>query len=278
MKKHILLRNGFVASAVLFATFSAYTFSSQAPQNRNGSPASNGVTCANSSCHNGPGNTGQMVTITSDIPAAGFLANTEYTITVTGDWSSAMGSNTSGFEASVESNNGFEGTLSTGGASNVKTVGVGNYMSHNNEQAFSGGSTTWTFKWNSGNAPDGTSVYAAINFANGDGNRGGDVIVASSLQLMKAQNISIEEQSISDLKTYPNPASEELNISFTNGGDTYSEIALYDLQGRLAKTLFTGKISGDFNKKYSTTDLSSGIYILKIKSNEGFNHERIIVQ
>lgn len=277
MKKHLLLRNGFVASAILFATISAHTFSSQAPPNRNGSPASNGVSCANSSCHSGPGTSGQTVTITSDIPASGFEANTDYNITVTGSLGGATAS-TSGFEASAESGSGFEGSISTGGASNVKIVGMGNFASHNGDQAFSGGTSAWSFKWNSGMAPDGTTIYAAVNFANGDGGTSGDVVLTKSIQLTKSQNISIEENSVANLNVFPNPTSGELNVTFTNNGISESNIVVYDMQGRLVKELFNGKIAGEFINTYTTSDLSPGMYILNIQNEKGFKQERIIVQ
>lgn len=277
MKKQILIRNGFVASAILFATISAHTFSSQAPPNRNGSLSSNGVSCANPSCHSGSGS-GQTVTITSDIPATGFQENTDYTFTVTGDWSSAMNANTSGFEASVESASGFEGTLSTGGNSNVKLVGMGNFASHNGDQGFTSGITEWSFSWNSGMAPDGTSVYAVINFANGDGGTSGDNVLTKSLQLTKAQNISIEENSIANLKTFPNPSSGVLNVSFMNKGITDNSLILYDMQGRVVKELYRGTVSGEFNESYSVLDLNAGIYILNIQNDKGFKQEQVIVQ
>jgi hypothetical protein len=277
MKKHLLLRNGFVASAILFASISAHTFSSQAPPNRNGSPASNGVTCANSSCHSGS-SSGQIITITSDIPTSGFEENTDYTFTVTGDWSAATGANTSGFEASLESTSGFEGTLSSGGNSNVKLVGMGNFASHNGDQGFTSGMTEWSFNWNSGMAPDGTSVYAVINFANGDGGTSGDNVLTKSLQLTKAQNISIGENSIANLKTFPNPTTDVLNISFSNEGISDNSLKLYDMQGRLVKDLYSGKITGEFNESFIISDLSPGIYILNIQNEKGFIQERIIVQ
>ena len=276
MKKHLLIRNGFVASAVLVATISAHTFSSQAPPNRNGGPASNSVTCANPSCHSGPSVSSQTVSITSDIPASGFQANTDYNITVTGNLGGASAS-TSGFEASAESSSGFEGMISAGSASNVKTVGMGNFASHDGDQPFTAGESSWTFVWNSGMAPDGTTVYAVVNFANGNGTTSGDVVLTKSMQLMKSQNISIDEKSIANLKTFPNPASDILTISFTNGVPN-NTLELYDMQGRLVKELFSGKIAGEFSESYSVSDLSPGIYILNIQNEKGFKQERIIVQ
>ena len=274
MKKHLLIRNGFVASAVLFATISAYTSSSQAPPNRNGSPSSNNMTCG--VCHSGPSVSSQTVSITSDIPASGFQANTDYNITVTGNLGGASAS-TSGFEASAESSSGFEGMISAGSASNVKTVGMGNFASHDGDQPFTAGESSWTFVWNSGMAPDGTTVYAVVNFANGNGTTSGDVVLTKSMQLMKSQNISIDEKSIANLKTFPNPASDILTISFTNGVPN-NTLELYDMQGRLVKELFSGKIAGEFSESYSVSDLSPGIYILNIQNEKGFKQERIIVQ
>ena len=135
MKKNLLIRNGFVVSAIVFATFSAHTFQSQAPASRNGSPASNGNTCAVSGCHSGPNATDQTITITTDIPATGFLSNTDYNITIEGNKGTSSAT-TSGFEASFEAAGNFEGTISTASNPNVKTVGAGNFMTHNGKKSF----------------------------------------------------------------------------------------------------------------------------------------------
>lgn len=268
---------GIAAVAILLATLSAHTFSSQGPPNRNGSPASNNITCANASCHNGSGS-GQTITITSNIPATGFQENTDYTFTVTGDWSTAVNANTSGFQASVESTSGFEGTLSTGGNANVKLVGMGNFATHNGDQGFTAGISEWTFGWNSGTAQDGSSVYAVINFANGNGGTSGDHVLTKTLQLSKAQNIAIQENTITKLKTFPNPTSGVLNVSFMNSGSSENSLILYDLQGRLVKVLFQGTSSGEFNETYSVSDLNAGIYVLIIQNEKGFKREQIIVK
>lgn len=278
MKKHVLLRNGIVASAMLFASISAYTSSSQSPANRSGSPASNSATCASSGCHSGPSASDQSIIISTDIPATGFKSNTDYTITITGDRGTASAAR-AGFTASVETNSGFEGMISTGGSSGVTTVGLGNFASHAGTQSFSGSTVSWSFTWNSGNAPDGTTIYTAVNFANGNGTTSGDVILSETLQLMKDQNnVSIAENNITDMKVFPNPAQEELNISFTNNGVSENTILLIDLQGRVVKTLAKSNMSGVFNKTYSINDLSAGLYILTIQNDKGVIQERITVQ
>ena len=194
MTSKLLTKSSLVASAIVLASFNAFTWSSQAPANANGSPASNGNTCANPNCHSGPAVSDQTVSISTNIPASGFVGNTDYTITVTADRGMSTAS-TSGFSVSVESGAGSEGTLSLGANNNVTLTGMNEFATHNSDQAFSGGQSVWTFNWNSGsNTPDGTIIYTAVNFANNNGMASGDVIVTETLTLTKdGGNISVAE-------------------------------------------------------------------------------------
>jgi len=60
---------------------------------------------------------------------------------------------------------------------------------------------------------------------------------------------------------YPNPTADELNITATNGLE-FNEIAVFDLTGRKVKS-FTN------NTKINVSDLSTGTYLIEIKTNEG---------
>ncbi len=173
--------------SVLFATIGAslisyqgFTNSSGAPSGRTGSPQSSS-TCATAGCHTSGSITNQTVSITTTIPASGYQANTNYTVTVTANDGSS-GAGTIGFQASVEDAMGHVGTLSspsTGAQIN------GSYATH----TFSGNSSsmgvnTWTFTWNPGaNPPANATVYTAINFANGNGGTSGDNIATQTLAL-----------------------------------------------------------------------------------------------
>ena len=53
--------------------------------------------------------------------------------------------------------------------------------------------------------------------------------------------------------------------------DNYT-IELYDLKGVNLKEIFRGNLDlGDSNINYHTENLSSGVYIIKISSNNGIN-------
>lgn len=207
MKKNVLL---LTAAFSLFFAFRAITNSSGAPAGSAGSPASNG-TCGRAGCHNGPSQSTETVTINTDIPTNGFEENTTYNINVTAnDGGRAL--SRIGFQAGVEDGNGAAGTINVTDAN--RTRKAGSFITH----TFTGinasnGGNSWTFEWNSGNAPDGSTVYTAVNFADGTGGTSGDVIVTRSLSLTKNNSIGIAEASKTALHLYPNPAKHQLTVA-----------------------------------------------------------------
>ena len=238
----------------LFISFKAITNSSGSPAGRSGSPASAG-TCAAAGCHNGPSVTSETVTISTDIPPSGFIENQDYTITITAN---DGGRNLSrmGFQASVESAVGFEGTLTVSGGE-VKTVGAGKYVTHTSRGiSASGGSRAWSFVWNSGTAPDQTLVYAAVNFANSNGTTSGDVIQTQQLVLSKDLGVSIGEAELSPVSCYPNPAGDY--IRFEGFEKLEGEVRIVDLKGQLIRVIPREHLSD----KVSVANIRDGVYVI----------------
>jgi hypothetical protein len=83
-------------------------------------------------------------------------------------------------------------------------------------------------------------------------------------------NINSIEQTSSVL--WPNPVENTLNITLNiKYLDNYT-IELYDLKGVNLKEIFRGTLDlGDSNIFYSTDNLSSGVYLIKISSDSGNN-------
>ena len=182
--------------ATLLIGYQGFTNSSGSPTGRSGSPASNGNTCSTGGCHSAGTVSNQSITIGSNIPAAGYQANTTYTFTVTVDNGTSMNS-TVGFNASVEDAAGHVGTISNAGTG--AQITGSNYVTH----TFSGrtatmGSRSWTFDWTPGSNPTANAtVYVAVNFANGNGGTSGDVITSTSM--MFSQAVSIPSYTISQI-------------------------------------------------------------------------------
>lgn len=244
---------GLTALFTIAISFDAITNGSGAPGGRSGSPASIG-SCASAGCHTGPAITTETVSITSDIPATGFLENTDYNITITAD---AGGRNISrmGFQASVESAAGAEGSLSAP-ASDVQLV-AGNFVTHTfSGTSASGGNRSWTFVWNSGSAPDQTRVYAAVNFANNNGSTNGDAILTQQLALSKDITVSIAEETLQPAGVYPNPAREHFSVQ---GIDRITgHLRIFDLQGKLMREFERA----DLMDRVSLDGIQPGVYVI----------------
>ena len=85
-----------------------------------------------------------------------------------------------------------------------------------------------------------------------------------TVEVMKSLNeVGLPEQSVLKYKTYPNPVSGSLTIEFTRplNGTYY----LYDVTGRLVRS---ERFAESAFVVFSTSDLSSGSYILRVESDQ----------
>ena len=95
-----------------------------------------------------------------------------------------------------------------------------------------------------------------------------------TVEVMKSLNeVGLSEQSTLKYKTYPNPVSGSLTIEFTRplNGTYY----LYDVTGRLVRS---ERFAESAFAIFSTSDLSSGSYILKVKSDESVTSSIVFKQ
>lgn len=272
MKKNYLVVI-FTSAICLFMGNHAITNSTGAPQGSSGSPASNGNTCARAGCHNGPAVSSETITITTDIPAAGFLENSTYTVGITADAGSRT-VNRMGFQASVEdaSGSGFAGTISVSNSNDTRKSG--NYITHQfTGTTPSNGSKTWSFEWNSGTAADQATIYAAVNFANNDGGTAGDVIATETLVLNKQMNVGLSAQSINRLSMYPNPVQDKAVLA--SAERVSGELQIFDLQGKLQLTVDASEKLDDSHWQLNLEGLKAGVYLLKAKDGATIKFEKL---
>jgi hypothetical protein len=70
-------------------------------------------------------------------------------------------------------------------------------------------------------------------------------------------------------QNYPNPFSQETSFNFRIPKESEIQISLYDLSGKLVKTLIGGRISeGEHTIHSNAQDLVSGTYILRLESGD----------
>ncbi len=86
--------------------------------------------------------------------------------------------------------------------------------------------------------------------------------------------VSVEENEILPTsfnleQNYPNPFNPTTNISFTIPQAGYAKLVIYDVLGREVAVLIDGQLNaGNHNFVFNATDLSTGIYLYKLTTNE----------
>ncbi len=264
MKKNYLVYSLSMALSI-FIVNDAFTNSSGAPTGSSGGPNGNNNTCARSGCHNGPSASSQSISISSNIPSAGFKEDSVYQITVTAN-NGGAGTNEIGFSASVESAMGFAGSIVISDPSNTRKTG--SYITHTTAgKNGANGSNTWVFDWDAGQAPDQSTVYVAVNFSNNTGTTSGDIIATQNLTLSKANSIGIDELKTAELSIYPNPVKEGFTLKANT--DLKAPFTLKDLSGKTIMNLGKGERLGENHFSFELGDLAKGTYILS--DSQGFS-------
>lgn len=87
---------------------------------------------------------------------------------------------------------------------------------------------------------------------------------------------SSDKFELADLKVYPNPAKDLLNIEFTSETTGKTKFDIFNLNGRLIKTV--NLESTDNHYQINIQDLASGAYILIINNEGGSNSHKFIKQ
>lgn len=71
---------------------------------------------------------------------------------------------------------------------------------------------------------------------------------------------------MSNITLYPNPFTENLNISFNSINNEKIEIRLYDITGKLILNKDYSISTGNNSINVNTTDLSGGVYVINIQN------------
>jgi hypothetical protein len=89
----------------------------------------------------------------------------------------------------------------------------------------------------------------------------------------------IEEDVYPSLITiYPNPVSTSTTISFSLEQSQRVSLSVFDLNGRLVKTLADGEMKeGEHTIEWNASDLNAGIYFLQFQSGEFSKMEKLVV-
>lgn len=80
-------------------------------------------------------------------------------------------------------------------------------------------------------------------------------------------NLSTSDIELTDFKIYPNPTTNVLNIAFTTNDTNNVTFTIFDVNGRLIKTI-QQQNAAVVNQQINVEDLTTGTYILVVKTNK----------
>lgn len=290
MKKIII--TSILAAFVILCSTAFITLSSTGIAGYAGSPGEG--TCNN--CHAGGTSASSGITITSE-PSFSVNGNAQneyipdsiYQITIE---VAADGFNRFGFASQIlNAGNANAGSLSDAGAGVKFLNGFnGRRSAVHTVSNVSATSATFTYKWK---APSGgaATIYAIGNAVNGNGNTGGDFVVAPvSLALVAAptptvpvdtnSTVGIENNGVkylSQMSVYPNPARELTTVSYYLKYPMRVTIELVDIKGVPVKLLYEQQAEpGQQAHFLNLSGVASGIYFIRISSDAGKIRQKLI--
>ena len=160
--------------------------------------------------------------------------------------------------------------------------GVGS-ITATTQRAFSGGSGTLDVLVNEvfvGTIPYGTDAQTStISNINFNGNvqilisknaTSGDRVTIDDLSWTCFPSLSVADETLEELKIYPNPAKDQLNINLVQ--DIETTIEIYDILG---KRVFTSKINE--STSINVSSLKSGLYLLKFIENGKITTKKLFI-
>lgn len=193
MKKQILrhLLKPLFVTVLVSTSYYSFTNGGGAPAGNTNAPGD--ASCAQSSCHGGSvitsGTNWNNFTITTNIPANGYVPGTSYTVTIS---HAVAGINKWGFQFVALNASTFSqaGSLTAGTGMQSTLSGGKTYLTHNSAGTAGTGSKSWSFTWTAPNPGVGqVSFYATVNAANGDNGSGGDQIYGKSITVAEFSNL-----------------------------------------------------------------------------------------
>ncbi len=244
--------------------------SNGAPAGRTGSEASNNLTCAAAGCHSGPApGTNHQMTILTNIPIDGYEPGFTYAIDI--DLEDTQ--NTAplcGFSASVEDGSGNHvGTLVLSDQASTALNGQGRFVTHRTaSNTLPNAGRRYSFQWTapSSNAPSQVKIYAAGNFANGNGNTSGDAIRAISSSFVLNPGIGLDESLLSST-VYPNPSKGSFTASDSRMVPGAVRLQLFDLSGKKVFDRLDRLTSAVEGVRVEAYELPRGMYVLEVEQN-----------
>ncbi len=267
---------------------------------------SNPAGCSNGGCHG----TSTAITVAIELDSAGtptthYKGGITYTVKLSGTntgttslpkFGFQMGSIKGSVAVTTPVNAGTWSTTCPAGThyaapqANNFVVGVVEQTSAITATTGTGGSgTTYvkSFSWTAPTSGTGTiSFWAVLNAVNGDGGTNGDQwntkhVVINEWGGNTTTGIVNTENTASDFKLslFPNPATENIHLTYSLSKQSAVSVKMFDLNGRLVADLLDETQSeGGQNLDAGVSNLSKGIYFVVLNADGSKTAKRLVIQ
>ncbi len=247
-------------------------------------------TCSQSGCHgagNGNSSTGGLIdnagpgniTITStpSMPGNTYVPGTVYQMSITVN---ETGKTIFGFVAQMLDNSGSTnlavnntaGTLTATDAIHTHTAaafGTGRKdVTHSVNGGLSTNTATFVYGWTAP-ATGTVNIYTSATACNHDGLASAlDNCYNKHVVIVPATTTGIEKNlTQNSVHLFPNPAGSDFSLSFNTKTEEVYTVAIYSLGGKIIKDFgLTNPTTGTFNQSFNISELSAGIYLVKLSS------------
>jgi hypothetical protein len=218
--------------------------------------------------------------------SSGYAANTLYNLSVNaGNGFPAYGFSVTAVNASGAAMGTFALTPNTTTTSLSSGSGK-QYVGHLNANS----TNAWVFRWTSpATTAETVFFYLAVNQANNNNEGSGDNIKLKAYSATASSfgpfNVATGIQNIDGLldgsiSVFPNPVTDNINLSFNITDNQPVKAGIYNLNGQLVKPLMDEELSwGEHNRNFNVAgSLSTGIYLVKFTVGSNNYFKKIVVE
>ena len=125
-----------------------------------------------------------------------------------------------------------------------------------------------------------SSVLLRFGFLSDGSVNGFDGIGIDSVMIYNNINVGIEKQAASNVPSFslsPNPSNGEFNLSISSEQSEQMQLTIRDMEGKLVYNEALN-VNGNFNKTMNLSELSKGVYFLRLQNDKESKVEKLIIQ
>jgi hypothetical protein len=78
------------------------------------------------------------------------------------------------------------------------------------------------------------------------------------------------------LAVYPNPATEQINVTLSTNSESSSQVNLVDLSGKIIQTLQVGQSNETSIVQFNIANLQAGVYFIELINENGKEIEKVV--